>query len=63
LFFQCQTLTADEVYGLTAYILSLNGVNHDTEVMDELSLPKIKMPAQGYRKNKWLQEEKSKAYP
>ena len=38
------TLTADEVYSLTAYLLFLNKVIPEDEVLDKQSLPKIKMP-------------------
>lgn len=39
------TLTANEVYGLVAYLLSLNQVVPDTAVMDKATLPKVVMPA------------------
>ena len=38
------TLTADEVYALTAYLLFLNQVIPEDEVLDKQSLPKVKMP-------------------
>jgi cytochrome c len=38
------TLTADEVYSLTAYLLFVNKVIPEDEVLDKQSLPKIKMP-------------------
>src|ERR1700693_3682685 len=38
------TLTADEVYALTAYLLFLNKVIPENEVLDKQSLPKVKMP-------------------
>ncbi|MSO20326.1 MAG: cytochrome c [Acidobacteria bacterium] len=38
------TLTADEVYALTAYLLNINGVIPEDAVMDAQSLPKVKMP-------------------
>jgi cytochrome c len=38
------TLTADEVYSLTAYLLFINGVIPEGEVLDQQSLPKVKMP-------------------
>ena len=38
------TLTADEVYALTAYLLFLNKVIPEDTVLDEKSLPKVKMP-------------------
>src|SRR5216117_1929960 len=43
------TLTPDEVYGLTAYLLFINGVIPEDQVLDEKSLPKVKMPiGEGY---------------
>jgi len=38
------TLTADEVYALTAYLLFINKVIPEDEVLDKQSLPKVKMP-------------------
>ncbi len=38
------TLTADEVYALTAYLLYLNDVISEDEVLYAKSLPKIEMP-------------------
>jgi len=38
------TLAADEVYALTAYLLFLNHVIPEDEVLDKQSLPKVKMP-------------------
>jgi S-disulfanyl-L-cysteine oxidoreductase SoxD len=38
------TLTADEVYALTAYLLFMNQVIPEDEVLDKQSLPKVKMP-------------------
>src|ERR1700704_2177359 len=38
------TLTADEVYALTAYLLFLNKVIPEDQVLDQQSLPKVKMP-------------------
>lgn len=39
-----QSLTNDEVYALTAYLLSLNGVVPDDAVMTAATLPKVAMP-------------------
>ncbi len=39
------TLTANEVYGLVAYLLSLNKVVPEDAVMDRTTLPKVVMPA------------------
>ncbi|MEO8467038.1 MAG: cytochrome c [Gammaproteobacteria bacterium] len=41
---QPQSLTPDEVYSLTAYLLFLNGVIGETDVMSATTLPKIAMP-------------------
>jgi cytochrome c len=41
------TLTAEETYGLVAYILFLNGVVAEDAVIDAGSLPKVVMPARG----------------
>src|SRR6186997_609495 len=38
------TLTADEVYSLTAYLLFINEVIKEDEVLDANTLPKVKMP-------------------
>ena len=38
------TLTPDEVYALTAYLLFVNKVIPEDEVLDKQSLPKVKMP-------------------
>ena len=41
---QPRTLTDDEVYALTAYILSLNRIIGANEVMNAQTLPKVRMP-------------------
>jgi cytochrome c len=38
------TLTADEVYSLSAFLLYINQVIPEDEVLDAQSLPKVKMP-------------------
>jgi mono/diheme cytochrome c family protein len=38
------TLTADEVYSLTAYLLFINQVIPEGQVLDRENLPKVKMP-------------------
>jgi mono/diheme cytochrome c family protein len=38
------SLSADEAYALTAYLLFLNQVIPEDEVLDQQSLPKVKMP-------------------
>jgi cytochrome c len=42
------TLTNEEVYGLTAYLLSQNKIIDSTTRMNEKTLPKVVMPAQKY---------------
>jgi len=39
-----RSLKDDEVYALTAYLLSLNKLIGDTEMMNAQTLPKVKMP-------------------
>jgi cytochrome c len=39
------TLTADETYALTAYILNLNKIVPDDAVMNKTTLPKVVMPS------------------
>jgi cytochrome c len=41
---ETKSLTNDEVYAVSAYILNLNGVVGTDEVLDAQSLPKVKMP-------------------
>ena len=38
------SLSPDEVYAITAFLLFKNGVIQEEEVMDQQSLPKVKMP-------------------
>ena len=38
------TLTADEVYSLTAFLLFINDVIPEAQALDQQSLPKVKMP-------------------
>ena len=42
--FRAGTLTSDEVYNLTAYMLFKNGLIQEDEVMDRDTLPKVPMP-------------------
>jgi S-disulfanyl-L-cysteine oxidoreductase SoxD len=39
-----RTLTNDEVYALTAYMLSLNKIVGDNDVMNAQTLPRVRMP-------------------
>jgi len=47
-FNQPGTLSPNEVYGLVAYLLSLNKIVPDTAVMDKTTLPKVVMPARDH---------------
>jgi cytochrome c len=38
------SLSADEVYAVTAFLLFRNGIIQETEAMDAKSLPKVQMP-------------------
>lgn len=40
-------LSRDQVYAVTAYVLFLNGIIGDNDVMDARSLPKVRMPNRG----------------
>ncbi len=42
-----QTLSADEVYAVSAYLLNLNGLVPADAVMDAQSMPKVQMPNRG----------------
>ena len=44
-FMQPGTLTPDETYSLTAYILALNKIVPEDAVMDRTTLPKVVMPS------------------
>ena len=41
---QPRTLTNDEVYALTAYMLALNKMIGENDVMNAQTLPKVRMP-------------------
>ena len=43
-FFESKSLTDDEVYAVSAYVLHLNGLVGMDDVLDAQSLPKVKMP-------------------
>ena len=45
------SLSADQVYALTAFLLYQNGIVRESAVMDAKSLPKIQMPNRGFRAN------------
>jgi cytochrome c len=41
---ETKSLSADELYAVSAYILHLNGIVGETDVLDAQSLPKVQMP-------------------
>ena len=41
---ETKSLTHDETYALTAYLLHINGIIGETDVLDANTLPKVKMP-------------------
>ena len=41
------SLSDDEVYAVTAYVLSLNGIVSETEILDAGTLPAVRMPNRG----------------
>ena len=41
---QPKSLTSDEVYALTAYVLALNKVLDENATLDAATLPKVRMP-------------------
>ena len=41
---QSHSLSDDEVYALTAYLLHLNGITGESDVMNAETLPKVRMP-------------------
>src|SRR5918995_969884 len=46
-YIQPQSLSDDEVYAVTAYVLHLNGIIGESDEMTAQTLPKVKMPNQG----------------
>ena len=47
------TLTPDEVYALTAWILFKNGILQEDTVMNSESLPRVRMPTRDRRLDVW----------
>lgn len=43
-YFETKSLTPNELYAVTAYILQLNGIVGENDVMDKTTLPKVQMP-------------------
>jgi len=45
-----QSLTADQVYALSAYLLFINGIIDESHTLDAQSLPLVRMPnRQGFK--------------
>jgi cytochrome c len=38
------TLTSDELYAVTAYVLFMNGIVSDQDALNQTTLPQVKMP-------------------
>src|ERR1700733_10780689 len=51
-FTSAQSLTADQVYAVSAYILYLNNIITEDTVLDATSLPKVEMPNRDGLKSK-----------
>ena len=51
-----QTLSNDEVYAVTAYLLHLNGIIGERDAIDAESLPRVKMPNQNNFKSLYLEK-------
>jgi len=45
-YIQPQSLSNDEVYAVTAYLLQINGIIGEQDEMNAQTLPKVKMPNQ-----------------
>jgi S-disulfanyl-L-cysteine oxidoreductase SoxD len=43
-FQESKSLTADELYALSAYVLNLNGIVGSNDIIDAQSLPNVRMP-------------------
>ena len=54
-----KSLTADEVYALTAWLLHQNGIVDEDAVMDAETLPQVEMPAL----EKWVHHDLRDNYP
>lgn len=58
-FSQEGSLTPDEVYAVTAFLLYKNGVIKEDDVLDQKSLPQVKMPNRdGYALPEWKPGER-----
>ena len=54
-----KSLDDDEVYALTAYILAQNGVIDETDVMDAITLPRVRMPNLEKSINQWAKDHRN----
>lgn len=54
-----KSLTSNELYSLTSYILFKDKIITQDEVMDQKTLPAVEMPSRKYRSSKWEKEEKA----
>ena len=52
------SLTSDEVYAVTAYVLALNGIVGEDAVMNAQSLPQVKMPNRDGFVSDWPNRER-----
>ena len=52
------SLTSDELYAVTAYVLSINGVIGEDAVMNAQSLPQVKMPNRDGFVSDWPNRER-----
>jgi cytochrome c len=53
-----KTLSNDEVYALTAYLLQANGIIDETTALDRTSLPAVKMPNREGFVNAWKSQDR-----
>jgi len=53
-----QSLSNDEVYAVTAYLLHLNGIIGERDTVDVKSLPQVKMPNRDNFKSLYLEKTK-----
>jgi cytochrome c len=54
------SLTTNQLYAVTAYLLFLNGIIEETSIMNELTLPKVMMPNRNGFINIYQLEEKNR---
>ena len=50
---RAETLPANEVYALTAFLLYKNNIIKETDVLDEKTLPRVRMPKRDPRLDRW----------